>query len=138
MKSHFTPSMLKSKLIKLIFFERKEVRLLYISVTGFRSHTYPAIFVLILCLYYSYYVSTMPTMPALCLYYAYYACTMPTMPELCLYYACTMPTMPIHNHPTRSSFLLFVFAQFLSGICLRVKADLFFWQNAVSFKSINI
>ena len=55
--------MLKSKLIKLIFFERKEVRLLYFSATVFRSHTSPAIFVPVLCL--------------LFLCYAHYACTMP-------------------------------------------------------------
>ena len=68
--------MLKTKLIKLIFFERKEVRLLYISATGFRSHTSPTIFVpvlCLLCLYYAYYVSTMPVLCLLCLYYAYYA-----------------------------------------------------------------
>ena len=142
MKSHFTPSMLKSKLIKFFFFERKEVRLLYISVTGFRSHTSPAIFVLILCLYYACIIPTMSLLCLLCLHYAY---TMPTMPVLCLLclnYACTMPVLCllclfITTQPG-SSFLLFVFAQFLSGICLRVKADLFFWQNAVSFKSINI
>ena len=29
----------------------------------------------------------------------------------------------------RSSFLLFDVAHFLSRVCLRVKADLFFWQN---------
>ena len=68
--------MLKSELIKF-FFERKEVRFLYIGATGFRSHTSPAIFVLVLCL--------------LCLYYA---CTMPTkstMPVLCLFI--TSPTL---------------------------------------------
>ena len=32
-----------------------------------------------------------------------------------------------------SSFLLFAVAQFLSLICLRVKADLFFWQNDSGF-----
>ena len=55
---------------KINFFERKEVRLRYIGVTGFRSHTS----LLFLC--YAYYVCTMPTAPAQCLlcqYYAYYA-----------------------------------------------------------------
>ena len=105
MKSHCTPSMLKSKLIKLIFFfEKKELRLLYIGATGFRTHTSPAIFIPVirlLCLdyaHYAYYVSTTPVQCLLCLYYAYYACTIPTMPVLsllCLYYACTMPMMPV-------------------------------------------
>ena len=109
MKSHCTPSMLKSKLIKLIFFESKEVRLLYIGATGFWSHTSSAIFetvLCLLCLYYAYYACTMPPMPVrllclLCLYYAYHACIMPTILVLCLlflyyaYYACTMPTMPV-------------------------------------------
>ena len=49
-KYYCTPSMLKSKLIKLIFFERKEVRLLYIGVTGFQSHTSPTTFIPVLCL----------------------------------------------------------------------------------------
>ena len=57
MKSHCILSMLKSKLIKLIFFfEKKEVRLLYIGATGFWMHTSAAMFVPVLCL--------------LCLYYA--------------------------------------------------------------------
>ena len=109
---HCTPSML----IKLIFFGRKEVRLLYIGVTGFRSHTSPTIFAPILCLpclcyaHYAYYACTLPT-TVLCLYHAYYSCTMPTMPvpcplylcyayyaftmlAPCLYYACIMSTMP--------------------------------------------
>ena len=101
MKSHCTPSMLKSKLIKLIFFERKEVKLLYIGATGFRSHTSSAIFepvLCLLCLYYAHYTSTRSL---LCLCYAYYACTMPTMPATltmpvqCLCYASTRPTMPV-------------------------------------------
>ena len=98
MKSHCTSSMLKSKLIQLIFFERKEVRLLYIGATGFQLQTSPAIFVPILCLLCLYYACTMSLLCLLCLYYA---CTMPTIPVLCLqylYYAyntCTMPTMPV-------------------------------------------
>ena len=68
-KSHCTPSKLKSKLIKLIFFERKEVRLLYIGATGFRLHTTPTIFVPVLCL-----------LCLQCLYYVYYACTKFAMP----------------------------------------------------------
>ena len=57
---------LKSTLIKLriSFFERKELRLYYIGVSGFLSHTFPTIFVLCLpCLYYAYYPCTIPTMP---------------------------------------------------------------------------
>ena len=56
---------------------------------------------LVLCLNYAYYVSTMPTMLVLCLlcllclYYAYYACTMPLLRLLFLYYTSTMPTMPL-------------------------------------------
>ena len=119
-KSRCTPSMLKSKLIKLIFFERKEVRLLYIGATGFQSHTSPTIFALLLCLlclyygHYAYYDCTMSTIPVPCLlclqcqYYAYYDCAMPTIPVPCLlclcyvcyaYNACTMPTMRVYNHP---------------------------------------
>ena len=62
------PSMLRSKLIKLIVFERREVRLLYIGGTGFRSHTSPTVFVPVLCLYYVYYACTVPTLPVLCLF----------------------------------------------------------------------
>ena len=54
------PSMLRSKLIKLIVFERREVRLLYIGVTGFQSHTSPTVFVSVLCLYCAYSACTMP------------------------------------------------------------------------------
>ena len=56
---------------------------------------------LVLCLYYVYYLCTMPTMfvlcllRLLCLYYVYYACAMPTMPVLSLYYACTMATIHV-------------------------------------------
>ena len=64
MKSHCTSSMLKSELIKLIFFfEKEEVRLLYIGVTSFWTHLSPAIFVPVLCLLCLYYACTMPTMP---------------------------------------------------------------------------
>ena len=94
MKSHCTPSMLKSKLIKLFFF--KELRLLYIGVTGFRTHTSPAIFVPVLCLLCLYYVSTMPVLCLLCLLCLYYVSTMPVLCLLCLYY---VSTMPIYNHP---------------------------------------
>ena len=42
-------SLHKSRLIKLISFEREEVKFLYTGATGFRSHT--TIFVLVLCLF---------------------------------------------------------------------------------------
>ena len=79
--------MLKSKFIKLIFFERKEVDFILVRLVFDRT---PPLLSL-----YQYYV-----------YYAYYACTS-TMLVLCLYYvyyACTLPTMPIYNHPERSNY----------------------------------
>ena len=111
-KSHCTLSMLKSKLIKLIFFRRKEVRLLYFGVTGFRSHISSILFtmptMLVLCVHYTYYAyyAAMSVLCLLCLYYAHYA-YYSTMLVLCLhyaYYACNMPTcnactMPVYKHP---------------------------------------
>ena len=102
---------------KINFFcERKEVRLLYIGATGFRSHTFPTnpalcllclyyALLCLLCLYHAYTMSTMPTILVPCLYYAYYSVLCPlclyysTMSALCSYYACSvyylcaMPTM---------------------------------------------
>ena len=52
MKSHCTPSMLKSELMKLIFFLKERGKaFFYIGATDFRSHTSSAIFVPVLCLF---------------------------------------------------------------------------------------